>query len=214
MATTKIWAIKDSVERVLNYASNPEKTIDSDLKTQSITQEMRRFQPRVFVFRGSFKRLRTIGGLYAKYLHYLYLMGKLPKWNQHKPLSPEMKEAWRHLDRISRQITLLSNKKLNTLEDVEGFIKGTVKSIDEVTEYRTKIYNKLRRCTNVDKRNELLSKRDDCTETLKQLRKEKKIALTIIEDNPRINENVRIEMQAQSLARGRKTNYRKKEYER
>ena len=32
MATTKIWAIKDSVERVLNYAANPEKTVDSDLK--------------------------------------------------------------------------------------------------------------------------------------------------------------------------------------
>lgn len=92
--------------------------------------QMRRFQPRVFVFRGSFQKLRSIGGLYAKYLHYLYLMGKLPKWNQRKPLSPEMREAWRHLDRISRQITLLSNKKLNTLEDVEGFIKDTEKSIN------------------------------------------------------------------------------------
>ena len=176
--------------------------------------QMRQFQPRVFVLRGSFKKQRSIGGLYAKYLHYLYLMGKLSKWNQRKPLSPEMREAWRHLDRISRQITLLSNKKLNTLEDVEGFIKGTEKYIDEVTEYRTKIYNKLRRCTDEDKRKELLSKRDECTETLKQLRREKKIALTVIEDNPRINENVRIEMQAQNLSRGRKLNYRKKEYER
>lgn len=160
------------------------------------------------------KKRRSIGGLYAKYLHYLYLMGKLPKWNQHKPLSPEMREAWRHLDRISRQITLLSNKKLNTLEDVEGFIKDTEKSINQVADFRTKIYNKLRRCTDEDKQKELLSKRDDCTETLKQLRKEKKIAITIIEDNPRINENICIEMQAQSLARGRKTNYRKMEYER
>ena len=79
---------------------------------------------------------------------------------------------------------------------------------------RLRIYNKLRRCTDEDKRKELLSKRDDCTETLKQFRREKKIALTLIEDNPRINENVRIEMQAQNLARGRKLNYRKKEYER
>ena len=61
--------------------------------------QMRRFQPRVFVFRGSFKKLKSFGGLYAKYLHYLYLMGKLPKRNQRKPLSPEMREAWRHLDR-------------------------------------------------------------------------------------------------------------------
>lgn len=184
------------------------------LKYDEQRLQMRRFQPRAFVFRGSFKKLRSIGGLYAKYLHYLYLMGKLPKWNQRKPLSPEMREAWRYLDRISQQISLLSNKKLNTLEDVEGFIKDTEKSINQVADFRTKIYNKLRRCTDEDKRNELLSKRDDCTETLKQLRREKKIAITIIEDNPRINENISTEMQAQNLARGRKSNYRKKEYER
>ena len=32
MATTKIWAVKDSLSRVVNYASNPEKTIFSNLK--------------------------------------------------------------------------------------------------------------------------------------------------------------------------------------
>lgn len=32
MATTKIWAIKDSLSRVVSYAENPEKTIFSDLK--------------------------------------------------------------------------------------------------------------------------------------------------------------------------------------
>ena len=32
MATTKIWAIKDSLSRVLQYAANPEKTVLSDLK--------------------------------------------------------------------------------------------------------------------------------------------------------------------------------------
>ena len=32
MATTKIWAIKDSVKRVIEYARNPDKTEYSDLK--------------------------------------------------------------------------------------------------------------------------------------------------------------------------------------
>lgn len=32
MATTKIWAIKDRLSRVVNYAKNPEKTVFSDLK--------------------------------------------------------------------------------------------------------------------------------------------------------------------------------------
>ena len=32
MAVTKIWAIKDSLSRVVDYATNPNKTIYSDLK--------------------------------------------------------------------------------------------------------------------------------------------------------------------------------------
>lgn len=32
MVTTKIWAVKDNLERTVNYAANPEKTGDSDLK--------------------------------------------------------------------------------------------------------------------------------------------------------------------------------------
>ena len=32
MATTKIWAVKDNFERTVNYAANPKKTVDSDLK--------------------------------------------------------------------------------------------------------------------------------------------------------------------------------------
>ena len=177
-------------------------------------KQMKRFKPRVFVFRGSFKKLKFFGGLYAKYLHYLYLMGKLPKRNQRKPLSPEMREAWRHLDRYSRQVTLVSNKKLNTLDDVKTFIADTDKEIKEVTELREKVYNKLRNCDDDDRIRELKKSRDDCTTLLRQLRKEKKIALTIIEDEPKINENIRCEIQAQNLARGRKPKERKKVYER
>lgn len=177
-------------------------------------KQMKRFKPRVFVFRGSFQKLKSFGGLYAKYLHYLYLMGKLPKRNQRKPLSPEMREAWRHLDRYSRQVTLVSNKKLNTLDDVKTFIADTDKEIKEVTELREKVYNKLCHCDDDDRIRELKKSRDDCTTLLRQLRREKKIALTIIEDDPKINENIRCEIQAQNLARGRKPNTRKKEYER
>ena len=32
VATTKIWAIKDSISRVISYTKNPEKTTFSDLK--------------------------------------------------------------------------------------------------------------------------------------------------------------------------------------
>ena len=175
---------------------------------------LRAFQPRRAVFHGSFRKLKCIGGLYSKYLHYLYLMGKLPKWNQRRPLTPEMREAWRHLDRFSRQVTLVAHKSLNTLDDVRNFITKTDQDIKEVTQLRQKLYNKMRRCDNGEQLIKLKQSRDDCTTLLRQLRREKKIALTIIEDEPKINKNIRCEIQAQNLARGRKTKARKKEYER
>lgn len=41
MATTKIWAIKDSLSRVVNYAENPNKTIFSDLEQTLLYAEDR-----------------------------------------------------------------------------------------------------------------------------------------------------------------------------
>lgn len=111
-------------------------------------------------------------------------------------------------------MTLVSNKKLNTLDDVKTFIADTDKEIKEVTELREKVYNKLRHCDDEDRIGELKKSRDDCTTLLKQLRKNKLIAETIIEDNPKIKENIRCEIQAQNFARGRKQNERKKVYER
>ena len=41
MATTKIWAIKDSLSRVVNYAENPNKTIFLDLEQTLLYAEDR-----------------------------------------------------------------------------------------------------------------------------------------------------------------------------
>lgn len=152
----------------------------------------------------------------ALYFHYCYLLGYLPKNKQYQPLSPEMKEAWRHLDRLSNQVRLISKHELHSLDDVSGFINETDSSIREIAVARQTIYNKLRRCDDDDKRTELLSRRDDCTTLLKQLRKEKRIAQTIIEDNPTIKENIRIETQAINKAYGldTKQKYLTRSYER
>ena len=177
-------------------------------------KQMMLFQPRTVKLRGSFKKLKCYSGLYATYLHYCYLLGKLPKWNQRKPLSPEMREAWRHLDRFSRQVTLVSHQKLNTLDDVRDFINHSKQEIKEVTELRQTIYNKLRRCNDEGRISELKKSRDDCTTLLRQLRREKRIAKTIIEDNPKIKENISIETKARNEAYGLNTKQKQKSKQR
>ena len=161
---------------------------------------LRDYRPTRRRFLGSFKQTKKRTGLVALYMHYCYLLGYYPKNRRHQPLSPEMKEAWRHLDRLSDQVRLVSHKGLNSIEDVHSFITETDQSIQDISADRQKIYNKLRRCHNDDQRAELLHRRDDCTAALTDLRKEKKIALTILEDNPTIKENIRIETQMRNEA--------------
>ena len=119
--------------------------------------QMQDFQPRRYRFIGSFKKAKKHTGLYTLYLHYCYLLGYFPKNNQHRPLSPEMQEAWRRIDRITRQVRLIAQEKLHTAEDVHAFITETDKSIDEITTTRTQVYNKLRRCHDEDRREELFA---------------------------------------------------------
>lgn len=154
------------------------------------------FRPRRYRFAGSFKKAKKHTGLYALYLHYCYLLGYFPKDKRHRPLSPEMREAWRRVDRLTRQVRLIAHEKLNSLDEVRAFITDTDQSIGEITAVRTQVYNKLRRCHDEGRREELFTERDDCTARLTRLRKQKKIALTIIEDDPRIKENIRIETRA------------------
>ena len=163
---------------------------------------LRDYRPPRRQFLGSFKQTKKRTGLIALYMHYCYLLGYYPKNRRHQPLSPEMKEAWRHLDRLSDQVRLVSHKGLNSIEDVYSFISETDQSIQVITADRQKVYNKLRRCHNGDQRAELLHRRDDCTAALTDLRKEKKIALTILEDNPTVKENIRIETQMRNEAYG------------
>ena len=158
-------------------------------------KQVRQYKPQRFKYCGTFKKTKKHTGLIALYFHYCYLLGYLPKNKQHQPLSPEMKEAWRRLDRFSEQVRLVSKKELRTLDNVSGFIHEADTSIKEVCATRQKIYNKLRRCSD-DDRPQLLKSRDDCTTLLKQLRIEKRVAITIVEDNPKIKENIRIEEQA------------------
>lgn len=152
-------------------------------------------QPKKYILKGSLSKARKITGLKALYLYYCYLLGYIPK--KHQPLSPEMKKAWRKIDRYSQEVCLISEYKLNTLDDVDIFINASNEQIKLIEHQRQRIYNKLRRCTDTDKRAELLSQRNDCTSVLKDLRKNICTANHIVEDNPEIQQNIKAEQNIQ-----------------
>ena len=127
-------------------------------------------------------------------------MGILPKEKpRHKPLSPEMRQEVRKLERYSNEIRLIVTEKLNATEDVKNHIAQTEKKIEDVTDIRQKYRNKLRNCTNESLIKEYKQRRDECTTILKEYRNKLKIANFILEDIPRIKENIKIEKQMKIL---------------
>lgn len=149
--------------------------------------------PKKVRFNGSFATTKKVTGLKALYLRYCYMLGYLPKNKQHKPLSPEMREAWRKIDRYSKEIQLISSKALNSLSDVNEFVSVTKEQIVTLEKARQHIYNKFRRCDDPNERSELLSKRDDYTTVLKALRKDVRVANYILDDNNEIKNNMKAE---------------------
>lgn len=144
-------------------------------------------------FNGCFATTRKITGLKALYLHYCYLLGYLPKAKQHKPLSPEMRAAWRKINRYSKEIRLIDSKELTTISAVNEFISTTKEQIVSLEKQRQHCYNKMRRCKEPSVMAGLKSKRDDFTKTLSLLRKEVKVATNILEDNDEIKHNMKAE---------------------
>ncbi|MCM1115103.1 MAG: relaxase/mobilization nuclease domain-containing protein [Clostridium sp.] len=159
-----------------------------DTKTKTV-------QLKKYILKGSLSNTRKIIGLKALYLHYCYLLGYIPK--KHQPLSPEMKKAWRKIDRYSQEIRLISKQNLNTLDDVNDFINTSTDQIKLIESQRRHIYNKLHRCTDTDKRIDLLSQRNNCTSALNDLRKNIRTANHIIADTPEIKSNIKAEQSIQ-----------------
>ncbi len=154
-------------------------------------------KPQKCIFKGSFSTIRKITGLKALYLYYCYRLGYLPKKKQHMPLSPEMKESWRKVDRYSNQIKLIAKYKLVDTDKVRQFISDNKEQIVTITNQRNQIYNKLRRCKDTDKISSLKFERNCYTAQLTKLRKEIKTANAILTDAEEMKRNIKAEMNIQ-----------------
>ncbi|MDE8734482.1 hypothetical protein P0G10_15420 [Eubacteriales bacterium DFI.9.88] len=126
-----------------------------------------------------------------------------------------MVEAWRRIDRTSQQIRLISKYSFKKLDDVTSFISQTDSVMKSIKANRNKIYNSLRRCNDPEAESQLKSQRDECTAKLTALRKEFKAAERILEDNPKIREEISKKQQMKPLQQVIiKSEVKKREHER
>ena len=148
---------------------------------------------KAYFLRGNLKTAKKITGLRALYFKYLYMLGVFPKNKKHRPLSPEMREACRRLDRYSEQVRLICDNRLTDIPSAKAFINNTDLEMKLLSDYRKTLYRSINSSHDSTEKAELVAKRDNCTKALAKLRKDRKTAARIIDDNPKIKENILIE---------------------
>ena len=153
-------------------------------------------------YKGSFEFISVVSlTLELIFLTLFYLMGyrKVATKNKsYTPLSPEMKEEVRKLQRYSNQVRLICKEKLNTLDEVKVFISKINDEINDYIDLRQNYRRKSRNCKDEELVKEYKSKISDCSLIIRKYRYDLKIASQIIEDVPKIKDVIKIERQMQS----------------
>ena len=150
---------------------------------------------KVYKFKGDLKNISKMKGIDILFLLLFHLLGLIPKRENYKPLSPEMRQEVRKMERYSREIRLIVTEKIETVEDVKQYISQTEKNIKDVANIRQKYRIKLRNCTDDKLIKDYKTKRDECTNVLNIYRKNLKTANCILEDIPKVKEVIKIEKQ-------------------
>lgn len=164
-----------------------------------LTIKRTRRSPKPLHYRGSFAHKKKITGIQALFLLLLYLLGVRPQGKRRStPLSPEMREAWRKIDRYSRQVRLLCREHLNSEPEIQAFVQTKSGELVLLTTTRKKCYNRLRRCSDPEDIAEIKTQRDRLTEHIKRCRKDIATAETVLEDIPPIRALIQLERQTQA----------------
>ena len=121
----------------------------------------------------------TLRGLRTLYFHYLYLLRKARY--QPRPTIPAiLRDDLRKLDTFSRQTVLLMKNKIETPEQLAAFITDKYSEMERLCAERTGLNNHLRRAA-PEEAEELRARRTDLTAQITELRKQRKIAIGVVE---------------------------------
>ena len=151
---------------------------------------------------------RKVGALHRLYLHYCFLLGILPKGNKEKPLSPQMREEVRKLDKIILQMGLIANNRIETMEDLQCFISDKTEKLEGLESQRQKLRNKLRRERNPENITQIKEEISLLTKAMQPVRKEIKIGKEVEKNTEKATEMIRLEETYRDTMRKRREKLR------
>ena len=98
-------------------------------------------------FKGNLKTAKKMTGFRALYVHYLYLLGKLPKNKPRPPAKVHFlyREDLLKIDRISKEITLLCRYHIDTAQQLSSFKAGLTGELKALADQRQALRNSIRR---------------------------------------------------------------------
>lgn len=137
------------------------------------------------------KDTKQLKGFKALYYYYMYLMGVIPEKSASKQRVHFLfKEDLRYLDRITKEVTIMEQRNINTVSDLEQAKEKVERRLDTLIKERRCVYNKVRRCRK-DKTKELLQ-RDiaSLSGEIKELRKEVRLYEGIKTRTTRMEQNI------------------------
>ena len=154
-----------------------------------------------YKLKGNLKNAKKITGFRALYLHYMYLLGKIPKNHpRRQPLTPYLKANLLKFAQIQEQMKLLWKYKIDTHKQLVDFISDLEIKTTELTTERTSLNYRIRHLTG-NKLEECKLRRNKITQELSNYRKDKKTALDVVQYSETIKNNICIQHKPKSINR-------------
>lgn len=156
-----------------------------------------RYQPPVtpsphrrYRYRGKFTGAKKLHGFKALYYHYLYLLGKVKKRRASPRVRKRLSADLICFDRYMAQYRYLSEKRIDTIRDLEQYQDAVEIQIKALTDSRQGLYAERRDCTNEREKAALSEKIARCTDALRAYRKERRMCERIAADAARLRERL------------------------
>lgn len=130
----------------------------------------------------------SIRGLY---LHYCYLLGMIRE-EPHPHYSAAVRADIQKLEEYDQQTRLLCREGIDTMEDLQTFLINTQTQLQSCIKEREKLYKRISRCTNREDLPELVKKRDELTDLIRQIRKDSGAGQKIMERSEEVAEKVKL----------------------